>query len=122
MSSGKEQTITLQPRAKVRGRLVDSAGKPLSNYRLKITSFDEAKATSDRDGYFEFDRLVVGSPEFDITILRPKLGPDEERPMELGVFTEVNVKKRLVAGGLLNVGDIAVDPTDYWMITSGMMD
>ena len=122
MSSGKEQTITLQPRAKVRGRLVDSAGKPLSNYRLKITSFDEAKATSDRDSYFEFDRLVVGSPEFDITILRPKLGPDEERPMELGVFTEVNVKKRLVAGGLLNVGDIAVDPTDYWMITSGIMD
>ena len=122
MSADKEQAITLQPRAKVRGRLVDTVGKPLSNYRLEVSSLDEARATSDQDGYFEFDRLVVGSSEFDITILRPKPGPDEQRPMELGVFTEVNVKKQLVAGGLLNVGDIAVDPTGYWMISGAIMD
>ena len=121
MSKQKERSITLQPRAKVRGRLVDAAGKPLSNYQLKITYFDEAKTTSDKDGYFEFDRLVVGRSEFDITIHRPKLGPDEERAMELGMFTEFNVKKRLVAGGLLHIGDVTVDPTDYWMI-SGMLE
>lgn len=121
MSKQKERSITLQPRAKVRGRLVDTAGKPLSNYQLKITYFDEAKTTSDKDGYFEFDRLVVGRSEFDITIHRPKLGPDEERAMELGMFTEFNVKKRLVAGGLLHIGDVTVDPTDYWMI-SGMLE
>lgn len=80
----QDRVILVAPEARVRGRLVDAAGKPLSNVELRLASSERLIRTAS-DGTFVIDRLggravnlsLVGTV---LTIpprmLRPRSGED----------------------------------------------
>jgi beta-lactamase regulating signal transducer with metallopeptidase domain len=77
-------TITLEPCATVRGRLLDEGGSPLKNVQVYASGIRKNRATfdlypfgpvTDADGRFVIENLAAGCDSYKISAMHPQLDP-----------------------------------------------
>ena len=116
--------IQLWSNGRVRGRLIDSAGRPVSFLTLDIAKradsfrpYPEARTTTDRDGRFAFDRLAPGDYEIGLTLQKYVGRKDEDFAIRLGSDAHVSVE----AETDLDAGTIRLPDTVHVQSVKGVV-
>ncbi len=106
----KPLTITLEPTATVRGRLVDEDGSPVKNIRVRPTAKQNGKyfldlfpfeALTDSDGRFSCENLAAGCESYDLWAHRPGNGN-----------ATVAEKVKIVPGKTIDLGELKFRPKE----------
>lgn len=135
--------IRLWPNGRVRGRLVDSSGRPASFLTLDIANrvnsfrpYPDARTMTDREGRFAFDRLAPGDYAIGLSLRRYvgrkdgdfaiRLGPDAQ--VSVGVAADLDagtirlpdtVEVRSVTGVVVDESGAAVPGAAVRVVTPG---
>ena len=111
--------IRLWPNGRVRGRVIDASGRPVSFLTLDIANradsfrpYPDARTTTDREGRFFFDRLAPGDYDIGLTLRRYVGRKDGDFAIRLGpdAHVAVGVEADLDAGTIRLPDTVHVQP------------